>query len=334
MTESEEEPERIITLEEIKATRPEAPPPIVAPSIEEEGPFFQIKQNQVTNALLLTATTKRNTTENPEKKETTVKNGYITITYPTVRGEGKSPTKKIEGFNPNTTLLFLALLKASNGRKQAILDLNEYIRNRGKLNVKKALEQINNDLWTLYTANIHYTNPKHEIKGDVRIIQEKSVDRNGYLTIVFSDKLYKELLTPGEPLTLPDDIFSADTKNYPNSVHLLGKLAIHSAINKKRNNTGIFALSIKSLLANSPYIPTIEEVQENGRQIYQRIIRPFFRDMAYLERWYNFSYYDKKGEEVTEDTLTAITYKAFTDLIVKYSIKNNLLTNDHTTAIL
>lgn len=333
MTESEEEPERIIALEEIKATRPEAPPPIVAPSIEE-GPFFQINQNQVTNALLLTATTKRNTTENPEKKITTVKNGYIEITYPTVRGEGKNPTKKIAGFNPTTTLLFLALLKASNGRKQANLNLNEYIRSRGKLDVKRALEQINNDLWTLYTANIHYKSPNYETKGDVRIIQEKSVDRNGYLTIVFSDKLYNELLTPGEPLNLPDDIFSADTKSYPNSVHLLGKLAIHSAINRKRNNTGIFALSIKNLLANSPYIPTIEEVQESGRQVYQRIIRPFFRDMAYLERWYNFSYYDKKGEEVTEDTLTAITYKAFTDLTVKYSMKNNLLTDDHTTAIL
>ena len=51
-------------------------------------------------------------------------------------------------------------------------------------------------------------------------------------------------------------------------------------MNIGKNNEDI--ISVKALLSDAPYIPSYEKVMKTGRQLNQRIIEPFERDMDAL----------------------------------------------------
>ena len=90
-------------------------------------------------------------------------------------------------------------------------------------------------------------------------------------------------------------------------------------MNFNGNNADIIAVS--TLLDATEFIPPVEEVRELDRNILDRIIRPFERDLNALDTALTWCYcYPRtNGEEVPKDKLSDMDFATFQNLCIKIS---------------
>ena len=118
----------------------------------------------------------------------------------------------------------------------------------------------------------------------------------------------------------PPQLWLLNSKKNPNSYYLLRKISEHKNMNVGKNNENIIA--VKTLLANAPNLPSYEEVMETkGKQLTQRIIEPFQRDMDALADTLEWEYCHSNEKPLKQDELDNLNYEIFITLMVKTNWK-------------
>lgn len=137
---------------------------------------------------------------------------------------------------------------------------------------------------------------------------------NFKFTMSFYDELKRTCI-----MQCPNLLWEINAKKNPASVDFLLKIAEHKNMNFDKRNADIIAVS--TLLDATEFIPPVEEVRELDRNVLDRIIRPFERDLNALSTaftWY-YCYPRSNGEEVPKDELSNIDFTTFQSLCVKFN---------------
>ena len=319
------EEQKLQTLETLEDTVEDENPdsPRVAPSIlptgdKEKSTFSTIRQGTATNALTkVKPSTKKNTVIDPITGTATITQGSLTITIPDFT--------ELTGFKTSTYQLLDALTVAltETGAKSPVvaLSLEEYMAKRGLKDKKEARKQATADLETLFNAKISFKEKRRKGQEqdfhDIRIIDSKGI-RKGIINVSFGTSFYNILL--GYPIMpYPAQLWTLNANRNPNSFYLLRKIAEHKNMNVGKKNEDTIA--VKTLLAVAPNLPSYEEVMATGRQLNQRIIEPFERDMDALEDTLTWTYCHSNNSPLTDEELASLSYETFKSLLIKIDWK-------------
>lgn len=233
---------------------------------------------------------------------------------------------KLPGFRTTTSqLLDILIIKfTETGSKDKIikLPLKEYMEIRGLKDAKQARKQINADLEVLYRSSISFTekrrNKDFQPYYDVRILQAKGEIKRGTVEAHLSDVFFN-IIAEYPFMSIPEFLFKIDLRYNPNSYNLGRKIFEHKRMNINKPNENI--ISVKTLLNSCPLLPTREEVAKKGRQIDQRIIAPFDRDLSVLNEYFTWHFCNEKKVRLTDEQLAAVDYETFESLYVQITWK-------------
>jgi hypothetical protein len=215
----------------------------------------------------------------------------------------------------------VALTESGAKSPVVTLSLEEYMKKRGLKDKKEARKQVTDDLETLFNAKISFKEKRKKGQEqdfhDIRIIDSKGI-RKGIINVTFGTVFYNILL--GYPIMpYPAQLWALNSKRNPNSFYLLRKIAEHKNMNVGKKNEDIIA--VKTLLAVAPNLPSYEEVMATGRQLTQRIIEPFERDMDALEDTLTWTYCHSNNTPLTDEELSSMSYDTFINLLIKIDWK-------------
>lgn len=295
----------------------EAFSPQLRPVLEPESPFSTIRQGKGTNSLTkVKADEKRNTRVDIMTGAATIREKDISVYLPDFA--------KIKGFRASTYQLLdaLTVILTENGCNSQVvtMTLEEYMQKRGLKDKKDARQRATEDLQTLFQAQISLLgkldeNGNHEESDidDMRIIERRTI-KKGIIMVTFGTTFYN--LLKGYPIMpYPNQLWTLNERRNPNSYYFLRKISEHKNMNVGKKNED--RISVKKLLEASPNIPPYSEVVKSGRQITQRIIEPFERDMNALDDTLSWEYSHSNGIPLTDNELEQKTdYNFFSGLLV------------------
>lgn len=288
-------------------TRPEPWPVFrqaLAELIEQENPFISVAQSKATNALpaLFKKDLQLDLVGNA-----TAEAGGVSFTidrYTTLAG----------GIRTQAYMLSDALLsKFSQTHSPTVeLPLREYAEMRGlsasKDRLKDLRKEVAADLEAL--AAISYrckekVKGKYQDSGVIRINGGTAIIKNGIIRWNFNADLIP-WLERLPPIDYARETLTADprTNKYYFSRYL--------DVNYRRNEgkPRVATIAIKTLLAQSPNMPTIAEVKARRGSLKQKILEPLFRDLDAIDRLY-YDVLDEEKNVVTDplscDPETVIT---------------------------
>ena len=139
------------------------------------------------------------------------------------------------------------------------------------------------------------------------------MSRDGIITFTFSQDFYNILL--GYPvMPYPPQLWTLNSKRNPNSYYLLRKIAEHKNMNAGKKNEDI--ISVKTLLASAPFIPSYGVVTKSDRHYDTRIIQPFERDMDALTDTLKWEYCHSNNARITDEEAASLDYSLFSKLLV------------------
>ena len=292
---------------------------IVAAAIEEAKTFSTIRQGTATNALTkVNSILGRNTVIDQFTGAATVTEGDLTITFPHFESIGglKTSTHRL------LDAITVALTESGAKSPTVSLSLAEYMEKCGLKDRKEARKQAKEDLETLFDARISYKEKDHAGQPggfvDLRICDAKGISKRGIIT--FSIPAPFAQILKGYPIMpYPAQLWRINQKRNPNSYYFLRRIAEHKNMNigKKNEDT----ISVKTLLSASPYLPKRADVAKAGRQLKQRIIDPFERDMDELEETLIWEYCHSNNTPLTDEELQNFSYELFEKLLVKITWK-------------
>lgn len=310
---TDESPDQVpgqITLPELQA---ESPEPIVAIIRKAETAFSTIRQGTATNALTKIRPTKRNTTIDTITGAATIKQGEMTVTFPsfeTVNGLKTSTYKLLDAITE--------IFTASNSSSPIVqISLDDYMERCALKDRKEARKQAIADLETLRVAAITFKEKRRGKEAGsyykMNISGGAGMSRNGIMTFSFSADFFG-IMRNYPPMAYPKLLYRLNSKRNPNSYYLLRKIAEHKNMNIGKKNEDI--ISVKTLLAAAPFIPSYNTVTKSDRHYDTRIIAPFERDMDALGEAIQWEYCHKNNEPLTDDEASTIDYPTFSTLNV------------------
>ena len=292
---------------------------IIAAAIEEAKTFSTIRQGTATNALTkVNSILGRNTVIDQFTGAATVTEGDLTITFPHFENIGglKTSTHRL------LDAITVALTESGAKSPTVSLSLAEYMEKCGLKDRKEARKQAKEDLETLFDARISYKEQDRDGQpggfADVRICEAKGISRDGIISFKFSDTLYQTLLRSCI-MPYPQQLWRLNSKRNPNSYYFLRKIAEYKNMNVGKASEDI--ISVKTLLAASPAMPTHRSVAAKDRHFSRSIIEPFERDMNALEDTLVWEYCHSKGAPLTDEELQNFNYELFRTLLLKITWK-------------
>ena len=293
---------------------PRVSPTILPVNEVEKKTFSTIRQGTATNALTkIKPSTRRNTVVDPITGTATITQGDLSITIPDFT--------ELTGFKTSTYQLLDALTVelTETGAKSPVvaLSLEEYMAKRGLKDKKEARKQAIADLDTLFNATISFKEKRKRGQEqdfhDIRIIDSKGI-RKGVINVSFGTSFYNILL--GYPIMpYPAQLWTLNSNRNPNSFYLLRKIAEHKNMNVGKKNENI--IGVKTLLSVAPNLPSYDEVMAGNKNITDRIITPFERDMDALADTLTWAYCRKNNTPLTDEELQSMSYEVFKGLLVK-----------------
>lgn len=281
--------------------------------IERRKDFSTIRQGTSTNALTkLRATEGKGLTIDQITGDATIKNGNFILTIPKY--------EQLTGLKTSTYQLLDAITVAltESGAKSptVILPLEEYMKRRGLKDRKEAKTQAKADMEILRGASFSWEErrgKKTESYSFVNLADSGEIRRNGDIVFTYGTTFYNILL--GYPvMPYPAQLQTLNSKRNPNSYYLLRKIAEHKNMNIGKKNEDIIA--VKTLLSIAPYIPSYDEVMSGNRNIADRIIGVFERDMDALETTLSWNYCHSLDQPLTDEELNAMSYATFEGLMI------------------
>ncbi|GHT93108.1 hypothetical protein FACS1894122_07850 [Alphaproteobacteria bacterium] len=111
-----------------------------------------------------------------------------------------------------------------------------------------------------------------------------------------------------------------DHKN-PYSYFFGDTITTHKHMNRLKSNANL--ISVRTIISKCPIFPTYDEVITTGRQIQQRIIDPFERDMTALSEMFSWEYCHTNGIPLSDDEIQNFNYDVFINCLVKIVWKND-----------
>lgn len=194
----------------------------------------------------------------------------------------------------------------------------EYMNFRALKDKKEASKQLREDLLTLGAIQLRYTSTNTKYSGFINIADSAIFNsKTGIISFTFAPTFFNEVFLKYSIMSYARPLAKINTNNNPNSYRMGRKILEHKRMNlgKKNENT----ITVKSLLENAPYIPSYEEVSKGGRQIYQRIIYPFERDLT-ATNICEWRYLNLNHEPLTEEEHANLDYYTFIDLIIEFNL--------------
>jgi len=282
-------------------------------SIERKKDFSTIRQGTSTNALTkLRATEGKGLTIDQITGDATIKNGNFILTIPKY--------EQLTGLKTSTYQLLDAITVAltESGAKSptVILPLEEYMSRRGLKDRKEAKTQAKADMEILRGASFSWEEKKGkkvESYAFVNLADSGEIRRNGDIVFTYGNTFYNILL--GYPVKpYPQQLQTLNSKRNPNSYYLLRKIAEHKNMNIGKKNENIIA--VKTLLSVAPFIPSYDEVMSGNRNIADRIIGVFERDMDALEATLSWNYCHSLDQPLTDEELDTMSYETFEELLI------------------
>ena len=312
---------------EAQEAQPERPKqatikPAIKPTdspIERRKDFSTIRQGTSTNALTkLRATEGKGLTIDQITGDATIKNGNFILTIPKY--------EQLTGLKTSTYQLLdaitVALTESGAKNPTVILPLEEYMKRRGLKDRKEAKTQAKADMEILRGASFSWEEKrgkKVESYAFVNLADSGEIRRNGDIVFTYGNTFYNILLGYSV-MPYPAQLQTLNSKRNPNSYYLLRKIAEHKNMNIGKKNENIIA--VKTLLSVAPFLPTYEEVMETGRQLDQRIIKPFERDMDALETTLSWNYCHSLDQPLTDEELATMSYATFEELLIHTEWRN------------
>ena len=227
--------------------------------------------------------------------------------------------------------------EAINKGRTVRITLEEYMRACGIKDKKSAREQLNTAVKSIYAISLkweetEYNRPegktrkvKERVTHEARIIDHIATNEGGNPTkrgaaeVQLSYSM-AEYLSGAYIMPYPSALLTINTKANPYSIPLGWKLCSLYNMNWGKPSQG--RTTVATLLKAAKGIPRYESIAAKG-QVYDRIIKPFDRDLRELvERGILSSYYyaDNMGARV--NNIAALSYLTFRDLNVFYEIKD------------
>lgn len=267
----------------------------LAELIEQDSPFIKIAQSKATNAL--PALFKKDLQLDVMGNATAEAGGvsFMIDKYTTLAG----------GLRTQAYMLNDALLsKFSQTHTPTVeLPLREYAEMRGlsgsKDQLKDLRKEVAADLEAL--ASISYrckekVKGKYQDSGIIRINGGTAIIKNGIIRWNFNADLIP-WLERLPPIDYSRETLKADPRT--NEYYFSRYLDLNYRRNEGKDRAPIIA--IKTLLQQSPNIPTVEDVKGGRGSIKQKILSPLFRDLDRIDRLL----YDvlDENKEIVDDPL-------------------------------
>ena len=230
---------------------------------------------------------------------------------------------KIQGLRQSAHQLLDALTEVfteQGGEKspKITLSLKDYMKKRRFNDEKAARQQVKEDLETLSSIKLSFT---QKLRGgeskeyfNLALLGSHGI-KNGIIT-VYLDTAFCTLLSGYNIMPYPRLLWKLSERINPNSFYFLRKISEHKNMNFDDRNANV--ISVVTLLNATPNIPSYKEVMKtNGKQLTQRIIDPFERDMDALIEVISWVYCHSNGAELTDEELRNMNYEIFIKLYVK-----------------
>lgn len=297
--------------------------PLVRPSelIERKRDFATIHQGTSTNALTkLRATEGKTATIDQITGEATIQQGNLILHIPNYA--------QLTGLKTSTYQLLdaitIALTESGTKSPTVVLSVEDYMKRRGLKDRKEARKQLTADLDVLLKTSLTWEEKRGKKTTPYAGVNMTDswawVDgKKSAIAFTFGQTFYSILR--GYPvMPYPTQLQTLNSKKNPNSYYMLRKIAEHKNMNIGKKNADIIA--VKTLLENSPFIPSYEEVMAADRALARRIIDPFERDMDALAETLTWHYCHSLGQPLTDEELTSISYETFIGLLIQTSWRN------------
>lgn len=197
----------------------------------------------------------------------------------------------------------------------ASIPLKEYAEMTGKKDLKELRNRTKSDLQVLKRVKFSYT-PKKKTKGNnqdymnIYLFGGTEGIKNGNIMFKFNDDFFRIFADQKNFLYIPTEVLQSNEKKNPNTYLLYKKIISHKRMNLGKKNENI--IKVKTLYEYCVTLPRYEEVMNTtGKQVNQRIIEPFERDLDIIQE---FSWcYDTPNPPTTFDdwinTNIKITWK-------------------------
>lgn len=288
--------------------------------------FFPIRQGPIINEFIRlgvggwNAHTEFMSAATPRK--TIITAGAVTVTI----------TDDIQ-IAPIDLFLFVAILRKDTAKKlrdrDIMIPLKVYRQWRGLKSIDRLRVQALQALGALESAYVTITQtewkrgkPYKKKYEDVKLIETGAEIKNGMIIARLTKSLRRILVTKGAPysgMPFPAPLLTINPKYNPNSFFFGWKLATLKFMNYGKPNED--TVSVRTLLESTPELPIYDKIiKTEWKQVRQRIIDPFIRDMGALIRTgilSEWAFYDDEGYKLTDDDVRRMSYAEFLRLNVK-----------------
>lgn len=296
-------------------------------TIESEPHFGLIYQGTPTNdfsksvPILKKKKKYRNTEYRPTHEDYEIKHGDLIVTIP----EEYWPT----GLKTSTHQLLDAVMVrlAATGitTPEVVIPHKEYVKMRGITSWASAQRRAQADVTMLIHTSITRKSSSKKPGQSFKVLnffEKGEVTKKGDVKVTFTQTFFSMLSDPHtfHIMPYPKLLLRLNNKSNPNSYYLLRKIAELKNLNIGKSNEDI--ISTRVLLENAPYIPSEAEVMEGNRNLVDRIINPFERDMDALHEELSWEYCHHSGAPLSDEECRNFSYKTFKSLLVKISWKN------------
>lgn len=289
----------------------------------EQQEIAQIRQGIATNQLSKIIADKKNTEYDPftgisiYRKNEDFQLSFIDTDFSKVRGYTATTAILLD-------IIIYKLTKSGANTPVINITLDEFMKLRGLTNKKEARKQVNTDLETLFNCRVSFvdtTTGKYKNYIDLHVLDSKGI-KNSVITVTLGLSFFT--LIKNYPLMLmPLNVFSIDLKANPHAYYISRKLAEHKRMNLGKANENIIA--VKTLIEACPLLPTYDEVSQAGRQINQRIIQPFIKNLTALEEYFIWEFCNTKGTPLSDEQLELSDYDTFINLFIKFEWKQDII---------
>lgn len=195
------------------------------------------------------------------------------------------------------------------------LPLKDYMDMRGLKDIKSTRKQVLESMDAL--SKISYE-AKEKIKGrwvhsgTISLFGGTKIIKNGIIYFNFNADFYGQLIKY-RVMDYPPMILKTNDAKNPNAFYFSRYIAENYRMNEGKDRLNF--ISVKTMLEKSPKMPTYEEVMNGNRNVRDRIIEPFIRDLDSLDD----VYYDivSEDKETIIDHVEDLTYGEFIKCYLK-----------------
>ena len=223
------------------------------------------------------------------------------------------------------------------------LSLNSYMAGCNLRDIKEARSQLNNSIKALYAVSLEWNEDSYEKpEGKSRKVkvtkhhrmritdhtiteEEGNPVKGGVAEFRFSFDM-AEYLSNAYLMPFNPAIYTINTHKNPYSLSFAWKLFTLQNVNITNHHLDrLNETTVKTLLSSAKGIPQYSTLAKRGN-IYDRLIKPFDRDLAALKTTYgilsDYWYYTDKGERVYSSQLGLLSYTEFSALHIHYELKD------------